>query len=220
MDWSRLLKEVQPLAASRINLFGNDSLFTRTLAKALTAEQRARYEKIERERREFQHRAGVELTVLRMSTALGLSDDQRRRLEELLLKETRPARSFNRLYPTTCFNIVYVQMAHLPAERLKPLFEAWQWGALKRKLEKASRFEEGLAHNGVVLDGQGPQFGRFAPGPSRRSRACHGGWPGGNKKSGPRNCFRGPLGYQQLFSFSPFSLRWSIVPNESSGLSN
>ncbi len=34
LDWSRLLKEVQPLAASRINLFGNDSLFTKNAGKS------------------------------------------------------------------------------------------------------------------------------------------------------------------------------------------
>ncbi|HET6327720.1 MAG TPA: hypothetical protein VFG04_23760 [Planctomycetaceae bacterium] len=163
LDWNQLSKEVQPLAASRVNLFANESLFAKTLARVLTAEQLARHEKIERERAEFQHRTGVQLTVLRMSTALGLSDDQRRRLEQLLLKETRPGRSPNRLYPTACFNIVIVQMAHLPAERLKPLFEPWQWRALERKLKTAARFEEGLERNGVVLDGgKGPQFGRPA----------------------------------------------------------
>ena len=160
-DWDQLFKETQPLVASRISLFANESLFAKTLTKVLTAEQQARYEKIERERAEFQHRTGVQLTVLRMSTALGLSGDQRQRLEQLLLTETRPGRGANRIYPTTSFNIVYVQMAHLPAERLRPLFEPWQWRALKRKLENAVRFEEGLVRNGVVLDGgKGPQFGR------------------------------------------------------------
>jgi len=160
-DWNQLSKEVHPLVASRISLFANESLFAKTLAKVLTAEQQARYEKIERERAEFQHRTGVQLTVLRMSTALGLSGDQRQRLEQLLLTQTRPGRGANRIYPTTSFNIVYVQMAHLPAERLKPLFEPWQWRALRRKLENAVRFEEGLVRNGVVLDGgKGPQFGR------------------------------------------------------------
>jgi hypothetical protein len=165
LDWNQLSKEVHPLVAARINLYANDSLFAKTLARVLTAEQLARHEQIERERAEFRHRTGVQLTVLRMSTALGLSDDQRRRLEQLLLKETRPGRSPNRLYPTTCFNIVIVQMARLPAERLKPLFEPWQWRALRRKLENALRFEEGLERNGVVLDGDGRQFGRPAQGP-------------------------------------------------------
>jgi hypothetical protein len=165
LDWNQLSKDVHPLVAARINLYANDSLFAKTLARVLTAEQLARHEQIERERAEFRHRTGVQLTVLRMSTALGLSDDQRRRLEQLLLKETRPGRSPNRLYPTTCFNIVIVQMARLPAERLKPLFEPWQWRALRRKLENALRFEEGLERNGVVLDGDGRQFGRPAQGP-------------------------------------------------------
>jgi hypothetical protein len=165
LDWDALSKEAQPLVVSRIRIFAGDSLFAKTFANVLTADQLARYEKIERERAEFQHRTGVQLTVLRMSTALGLSEDQRRRLEQLLLKETRPGRSPNRLYPTACMNIVYVQMAHLPAERLKPLFEPWQWRALKRKLEIASRFEEGLVRDGVVLDGgKGPQFRRSAKG--------------------------------------------------------
>jgi hypothetical protein len=169
LAWDALSKELQPLVDSRFNLFANESLFGKTLAKVLTAEQRARHEKIERERAQFQHRTGVQLTVLRMSSALGLSDDQRQRLEQLLLKETRPGRSPNRLYPTACFNIVIVQMARLPAERLKPLFEPWQWRELKRKLANALRFEEGLVRNGVVLDGGGPQFGRPAPGQDRAS---------------------------------------------------
>ena len=170
LDWDALSKEAQPLVVSRIRIFAGDSLFAKTFAKVLTADQLARYEKIERERAEFQHRTGVQLTVLRMSTALGLSDNQRQRLEQLLLKETRPGRGANRLYPTACFNIVIVQMAHLPAERLKPLFEPWQWQALQRKLEIASRFEEGLVRNGVVLDGKGPQFG----GPAQRQVGASG----------------------------------------------
>jgi hypothetical protein len=165
LDWDALSKEAQPLVVSRIRIFAGDSLFAKTFANVLTADQLARYEKIERERAEFQHRTGVQLTVLRMSTALGLSGDQRQRLEQLLLTETRPGRGANRIYPTACMNIVYVQMAHLPAERLKPLFEPWQWRALKRKLEIASRFEEGLVRDGVVLDGgKGPQFRRSAKG--------------------------------------------------------
>ena len=57
------------------------------MMKTLTSEQVARYERIDWSRRLFQHRAGVHMTVLQLATALGLSDDQWQRLEQLLLKE-------------------------------------------------------------------------------------------------------------------------------------
>jgi hypothetical protein len=58
-------------AALRGGIFTGDSLFAKTVTKTLTSAQIARYERIDRSRRLFQHRAGVHMTVLRLATALG-----------------------------------------------------------------------------------------------------------------------------------------------------
>ncbi|HUE12602.1 MAG TPA: hypothetical protein VMR25_00435, partial [Planctomycetaceae bacterium] len=143
--WQQIRQHVEPLQHEfRGGLFAGDSLFAKLLSKMLTAEQAARCARFERDRRLFQHRAGVQMTVLRLSTALGLSDEQRTRLEQLLLKETRPARSIGRAYPAVFFNIVFVQMGRLPEKKLKPLFEPWQWRVLQTKLESVPGFAAGL----------------------------------------------------------------------------
>ena len=97
-------------AALRGGLFTDNSLFAKTMAKTLTSEQIARYARIDRSRQLFQHRAGVHMTVLRLATALGLSDDQWKGLEKVLLTETHPAQIIGEPYPAAYFNIVYRQM--------------------------------------------------------------------------------------------------------------
>jgi len=157
--WQQIQKQVEPLQHEfRGGLFAGDSLFAKLLSKMLTAEQSARCARFEQDRRLFQHRAGVQMTVLRLSTALGLSDEQRTRLEQLLLKETRPARSIGRTYPAVFFNIVFVQMGRLPEQKLKPLFEPWQWRVLQAKLEGVPGFAAGLQGMAIELDDErGPQ---------------------------------------------------------------
>jgi hypothetical protein len=137
----------------RGRLFADGSLFEKTLRKTLTAEQFARCEKMDQKRRAFQHRAGVHMTVLRLSTALGLSDDQWKGLEQLLLRETHPAQIAGDSHPAAYFQIVYRQMQQIPKEKLKPLFEPWQWRALQKKLPRfGRRLGGGFEQPGIFLD--------------------------------------------------------------------
>ena len=152
-EWRRVRQEAQKLREplSGDGLFAGDSLFAKTLASILSPEQIASLDRVEVERRVFQHRAGVHMTVLRLSTALGLSNEQWKGLEDLLLKETRPARFDGRPYPAAYFNVVFAQMRSIPREKLQPLFEPWQWRIMQRKLQLAQGFAGG---NGIVLDGK------------------------------------------------------------------
>jgi hypothetical protein len=151
--WNHLFRETEPLKASlRSDLFAGQSLFAKTLNRMLTGEQLARCQRMDRERALFQHRAGVHMTVLRLSTAMGLSDEQWQRFEEVLLKETHPARVLRPLNPSIYFNIVFVQIAQIPPKKLMPLFEPWQWRTLQRKLVDHQRFGARFAELGVILD--------------------------------------------------------------------
>jgi len=142
--WNKISQEIRPLQAElRAGLFGRKSLFGKTIAKMLRPEQALSFTRIDRDRRRFQHRAGVNMTVLRLSTALGLSDEQQTRLKALLLKETRPARLPSPTYPAGFFNVVYAQMGRIPEAKLKPLFEPWQWQVLRVKMASAPNFGGG-----------------------------------------------------------------------------
>jgi hypothetical protein len=152
-DLSRLEQQTQPLqAAFRRGPFEGDSLFAKTLRKLLTPDQLARYQRIDHDRRQFQHRAGVHMTVLRLSTALGLSAEQRRRLEQLLLTETRPGRITEPAFPAACFLLVYTQMNRITEAKLRPLFNPWQWRTMQHKLKELPRYAAMLKPEWLAAD--------------------------------------------------------------------
>lgn len=90
--WRAILQECRPLRDDfRRGVFAEPSLFSKMTARIMTVEQIRQSKKVVRERRLFHHQAGVHMTVLRLSTALGLSGEQQTQLKKLLLQETRPA---------------------------------------------------------------------------------------------------------------------------------
>jgi hypothetical protein len=136
--WRAILQECRPLQDDyRRGVFAEPSLFSKMMARIMTVEQIRQSKKVARDRRRFQHRAGVHMTVLRLSTALGLSGEQQTRLKMLLLQETRPARTLEGVNATAYFSVVYAQLPRIPERKLRPLFEPWQWQALKTKLASA-----------------------------------------------------------------------------------
>jgi len=68
--------------------FDESSLFFRSLRHTLDEEQRARYEAVERERREYLRRAQIEAAVGMLEQSMPLTDTQRRALIELLAKSS------------------------------------------------------------------------------------------------------------------------------------
>lgn len=69
----------------------------------------------------------------------------------LLLQETGPPRQFGQYD----FYVVMVQMARIPEDKLKPLFDATQWRTMQRQLDGMRGMEQWLSQTGV-LDG-GPE---------------------------------------------------------------
>jgi hypothetical protein len=149
VEWRNVFEEIQPLQIElRKGLFRDDSLFGKTLRKTLTADQIARYEEAQQDRRLFQYRASVEMTVMQLGNALGLRDDQRKRLVQLMLDQTEPPQTFGQQDQY----VVLVQMSRLPEESLKPLFDAGQWRALERQLANSARRLPALRRNGFLID--------------------------------------------------------------------
>ena len=67
-------------------LFGDASLFRKTLRHTIDEEQAARYAAVDQERRAYRHRASIELAVAMIEQALPLTDEQRRTFVDLVAR--------------------------------------------------------------------------------------------------------------------------------------
>jgi hypothetical protein len=142
-------QEIRPLQMTlQTGLFQDDSLLFKSLHHTLTPEQLPRYEAVARERRQLYHRANVELAVAMIEQTMPLRDAQRRGLIDLLVKETRPARKSG-IYD---FYVAVLQLGRMPEEKLKPLFDAAQWKAVRRLVEQYRGVEPFLRQNGLMPD--------------------------------------------------------------------
>ena len=81
------LAEIQTSSAAE--LFGEASFLSKMLHRTLSEAQRVAYTKAAEESTAFGHRAAVEQAVQVCDLAIGLTDDQRRRLTELFMNEIR-----------------------------------------------------------------------------------------------------------------------------------
>jgi hypothetical protein len=162
-EWNGIFQKTQPLRLElQRGLFGGGSLFHKTLFTVLGPEQTARYEQIDRERRTYRYRARVELCIAQLDAIVGLRDEQRRRLMQLMLEKTRPPKSFGQFDRF----IVLVQMSRLPEETLKSVFDPGQWREVKRRLTQAKSLMPALKQNGVVFDDEPEEAGAAYSGPA------------------------------------------------------
>jgi len=151
VELQAILQEFQRRAPnSRPDLFGEKSLFSKSLKNTLTVEQFARYQKVTRDGAVARHRTTIRWVVGAMDNTLRLSEEQHRQLEELLAKETRPPKKFGEY---DYYGVLF-QMSELPMEKLRPIFDDMQWGKLQRQLAFAARLEPTLKEGGFVPDDQ------------------------------------------------------------------
>ena len=144
---ANIWQEIQPLQVElNTGLFGDDSIYAKTIRRTLTGDQAARFESLSRERNSFRFRATVEWFVVHLDKGLGLTDDQRQRFVELLVNEARPPRKFGQ----GDYWYLMLQTARLPEPKLKPIFDAPQWRLLSRQFVQARGMEQWLKTNGVL----------------------------------------------------------------------
>ena len=97
------------------------------------------------ERREFEHRARIELAVHTIEEAAPMSDAQRRDLIALLSREIKPFRTTS-LYS---YYILMSRIANLPEEKIKPLLGDTQWKVWDKRL---GGYKNLVAQWGLVLE--------------------------------------------------------------------
>jgi hypothetical protein len=142
-----IYQELLPLQ-SMLNsgLFGDGSFYCKTLRRLLSDEESAAYQKIVFEKKQFRYRAKVELVVAQLDQAVGFRDEQRRRLVDVILRETQPPLRYGQYD----YYLVLYQAGKIPAAKLKPLFEEKQWAFLQRQLDQGRGMEHFLRTQGLL----------------------------------------------------------------------
>jgi len=146
---ANIWQEIQPLQIEiNAGLFGDNSIYAKTIRSTLTGDQTARYTSLLRERNSLRYRATVEWFVVHLDKGLGMSDDQRQKLVDMLVNETRPPKKFGQ----GDFWYLMLQTARVPEALLKPIFDVPQWRLLNRQFAQARGMEHWLRTNGVMPD--------------------------------------------------------------------
>ena len=145
--FNQIWNDIQPLQTSfQSGLFGDESLFHKTLRNILDDQQRSHYAKIESERRAFHYRARVELTVATLEGNLPLRDAQRQKLIEIILSNTTPPRRFGPQDTT----VVMWRVSQIPEGKLRPLFDDAEWKIMSQQLLQARGLEQWLRTSNLL----------------------------------------------------------------------
>jgi len=146
---NNIWQTMQPLQAEvNAGLFGDASIFQKTIKKTLGGDQVARYDSLLRERRLGRYRATVDWFVVHLDKALGFSDDQRRRITEMILSDTEPPLKFGQ----SDYMYLMFQISKLPEAKTRPIFDDPQWRLLTRQFGQARGMERWLKTNGILQD--------------------------------------------------------------------
>jgi hypothetical protein len=129
-------------------LFGDKSLFAKSIENTLTPEQFDRYRRFMRAELLARHRTTIKSLVDRMHSMLRLSSEQDRRFEDLLLKETRPPPQYGRYDD---YGVLF-QLSKLDTAKLRPIFDDDQWGKLTGQFARAAKLERILRVGGYLPD--------------------------------------------------------------------
>jgi hypothetical protein len=129
-------------------LFGSDSLFAKCIRRALTPEQLDGYRRALAAELMVHHGTAIKSLVDNLDSALRLTREQHRRLEDLLILGTRPAARYGRYD----YYGVLIQLSKLDAKRVRPIFDDDQWTKLTREFAGAATLEPFLRASGYLPD--------------------------------------------------------------------
>jgi hypothetical protein len=148
---ANIWQDIQPLQIElNTGLFGDDSIYKKTISKTLDGDQISQYECLQRERRMVRYKATIEWFVVHLDKGLGFTDDQRQRLVELLVNESRPPKKFGQ----GDYWYLMLQSSLVPEAKLKPIFDVPQWRLFSRQFAQARGMERWLKSNGVIPDNE------------------------------------------------------------------
>jgi hypothetical protein len=153
---NEIYQELQPLqVALNSGLFNEGSLFSKTLKNTLEGEAATRFEKVANEKRRFRYHAKVELAVAQLDQSVGFSDEQRSKLVDVIMSETRPPARYGQYD----YWVVMYQAGRIPESKVRPQFDDKQWALLKRQFDQMRGMGNWLRSAGMLPDqAEAPDF--------------------------------------------------------------
>jgi len=148
-------QDIQPLQNRMSSgMFGDASLFGKTLRKTLSAEQLAKYDVVLRERRQYRYRASVEVALAILENTVPLRSGQHDAIVELLVTETQPPDA----YGQQDYYYVFYRLATLPEQLVRPLLDDRQWTILGPQLDQYRNMRQFVVQQGMIAaDDMGAQ---------------------------------------------------------------
>ena len=144
---NEVLQDIQPLqAALAAGAFGEGSIFAKTIGRTLDPAQSERFAGVAKEKQLYRYRARVELAVGILDNYVGMTADQRHKLTDALVAETRAPRKFGRYD----YQVVVYQASKLPEAKLRPIFDDDQWRKVRRQFDQVKGMESYLKTNGFL----------------------------------------------------------------------
>jgi hypothetical protein len=145
--FNQIWQDIQPLqVAMTSEQFGQGSFFHKCMAKVLTAEQMQQYEEGEKERRRYHYRAAISAVVAQMEVSVPMLAKQRDDLIDLTLEETPLPKRFGQYTQ----QVVYAQMASLPSDKLKQIFDPVQYRIIDQHLAQVRGMKRWLIQQGIL----------------------------------------------------------------------
>ena len=142
-----IFQEIQPLQlAMNSGLFGEGSLYYKSIRSTVDATQAEKYEAAQQERRAFRYLAKIEQAVSQIDASIGFRVEQRRRFVTLLIEETPTPKKFGQYD----YYLVLLNASRLPEAKLKPIFDEPQWRVMNRHFSQAKGMEPFLRQQGFV----------------------------------------------------------------------
>lgn len=141
--WPEISSLRQQLARG---LFGNKSMFAKTLRRTLTEEQQANYQAMLLDQRRTRYKAAIEETLCKIGDGIVLSPEQIEALQKLLLEQTQPPLLFGQ----DDRSVVMLRLSQLPRTKLKEVLGKSHWKSLQLQLLLGSGHEDTLVQNGVI----------------------------------------------------------------------
>ena len=141
-----LKNEAENLRKKRSNLFGTGSFLEKVTVRSVTDEQLVKRDLARLARRKLRHRSNVEGAIRDVERKIVLKTSQHELLVDLLMDEIPPPTTVSDFDET----LVKYQFAHLPEPKLKPLFDADQWLAVRQLFDSFQALEPILRERKLI----------------------------------------------------------------------
>jgi hypothetical protein len=143
-----IIQSTAPLAASfQAGLYGEGSLFAKSLGTTLNPEQAGRYREAIREKDSFRYKAKVSLLLASLDARLGFTSEQYRQFLALILEATTPPMKPGGPYEES---VVLLKIARLPEEKVRAILDESQWKKLDKIFQRIRVMEENLRAMGQI----------------------------------------------------------------------